>query len=105
MDGAGELDFVFSGAYDLHNPLALPSKVDHHQQVFNHLVTLFDSSLRNSPNTFGSKCFEAFGSVALLVIEIKLEAGTDAERLDAIAQVIAECESKHHIVFHFLFVF
>ena len=74
MDGPGELNLVFSGAYNLHNPLAPLSKVYPSQQIFNLLVTLFDSTLRNSPKIVGTKCFEAFGSATLLVLEIKLEA-------------------------------
>ena len=105
MDGPGDLDLVFTGAYNLHNSLMVPLKVDHNKKVFNHLVTLFDSTLRNSSKKVGLKCFEVFGSVVLLVVEIKLEAGNDAERLDAIAQVIAECEGRHQMFFHPLFVY
>lgn len=36
--------------------------------------------------------FRAFGSVSVLFIEIKLRIGSTKERLDAIAQVIAECD-------------
>jgi hypothetical protein len=38
--------------------------------------------------------FRAFGSVAILVIEIKLKVGNDKECLGAIAQVIAECDGQ-----------
>ena len=83
-----------------------PSKVDHNQQVFDHLVKLFKSTLRNSPKAIGSHSFQAFGAIALLVVEIKLEEGNDAQRLDAISQIIAECESKQHMYyFHSPFPF
>jgi len=38
--------------------------------------------------------FKTFGAVAILFIEMKLKVGNDAERLRAIAQVIAECDGK-----------
>jgi hypothetical protein len=96
---------LFSPVRIIYITLVPPSKVDHNQQVFNHLVKLFNSTLRISSETTGSHYFLAFGVIALLAIEIKLQAGKDVERLDAIAQVIAECESKHHVVFYFLFTF
>ena len=99
MDSQRELEIVCSGAHNLHNTLAPPVEIYHNQQVFDHLVALFDSTLRNSPKAIGSHSFQAFGAIALLVVEIKLEEGNDAQRLDAIAQVIAECESLHHMVF------
>jgi len=60
--------------------------------------------LRNSPETIiegriGTNgrieyFFSTFGAVAILCIEVKLKIGNDAERLEAIAQVIAECDGK-----------
>ena len=38
--------------------------------------------------------FQTFGAVAFLFIEMKLTVGNDAERLKAVAQVIAECDGK-----------
>jgi hypothetical protein len=38
--------------------------------------------------------FKAFGSIAALFIEVKLEIGSGKERMDAIAQVIAECDGQ-----------
>ena len=38
--------------------------------------------------------FKAFGAVAILCIEMKLRIGDDQERLEAIAQVIAECDGQ-----------
>ena len=60
--------------------------------------------LRNNPETIiegriGTRgrieyFFKAFGAVAILYVEAKLKIGNDAERLDAIAQVIAQCDSE-----------
>ena len=36
--------------------------------------------------------FKAFGATSVLFIEVKLRIGSATERLDAIAQVIAECD-------------
>ena len=36
-------------------------------------------------------CFKAFGAVVILCIETKMKMGDDQERLNVIAQVIAEC--------------
>jgi hypothetical protein len=38
--------------------------------------------------------FKAFGSIAALFIEVKLKIGSGKERMDAIAQVIAECDGQ-----------
>jgi len=69
--------------------------------IFNHLVKQFTFMLRNYPETMitgrvdtGSriKCFfKAFGAIAILCIEMKLKVGNVKERLDAIGQVITEC--------------
>jgi hypothetical protein len=58
--------------------------------------------LRNNPETviegrIGTRgrikyLFKAFDAVVILCIEAKLKIGNDVERLDAIAQVIAECD-------------
>ena len=40
--------------------------------------------------------FLAFGGLSILVIEVKYKLGDAEERLDAIAQVIAECDSMHY---------
>ena len=36
--------------------------------------------------------FLVFGGLSVLVIQVKYELGTSEERLDAIAQVVAECD-------------
>lgn len=62
--------------------------------------------LRNNPETMipgriGTQgrigyFFKAFGAIAILFIEMKLLVGNDIERLNAIAQVIAESDSTPH---------
>jgi len=70
--------------------------------IFNHLVAQFGGSIRNTsesllngPITKTGRLeyrFEVFGAMsAVVVVEAKLELGTTPERMDAIAQVIAEC--------------
>ncbi|KAF8342428.1 hypothetical protein F5887DRAFT_1062352 [Amanita rubescens] len=71
--------------------------------IFNNLVAQFGFILRNEPEpviesritTRGriEYYFKAFGAVAILCIEIKPEIGDKDGRLNAIAQVIAECEA------------
>ena len=69
--------------------------------------------LRNNPETtisgrIGTQgCIEyflkTFGAVAIIFIEMKLKVGNDAERLEAIAQAIAECDGKLSVSgLHFL---
>ena len=75
-------------------------------QVFNHLVKQFRFMLRNEPEAIitghiGTRgrieCFfKAFGATAVLCVEMKFKIGNDKERLDCIAQVIAECDSMLH---------
>jgi hypothetical protein len=65
-------------------------------------VKQFTFMLRNEPETviegrIGTKgrikyLFKTFGATAILCIEMKLKIGNDEERLDAIAQVIVECD-------------
>ena len=68
-------------------------------QVFNHLVRQFKFMIRNEPETTISDTggrvkhvFKAFGAVAILCVEMKFKIGTDKEHLEAVAQVIAECD-------------
>jgi hypothetical protein len=69
--------------------------------------------LRNNPETIIEGCigtkghieyfFKAFGTIAILFIEMKLKVGNDMERLKAIAQVIVESDGMAHVlVLHFL---
>jgi hypothetical protein len=68
--------------------------------------------LRNNPKTIieghiATKSqveyfFKIFGAVAILCIESTLKIGNDAERLDVIAQVIAECDGEpdtYYVIF------
>ena len=82
-------------------------------QIFNHLVKQFTFMLRNNPKTIiqgriGTRgrikyFFKAFGAIAILCIEWKTKIGNDPERLDAIAQVIAECDGKPDTLFVYTF--
>jgi len=69
--------------------------------------------LRNNPETIiegrndTQGCieyfFQAFGAIAILFIEMELKVGNDADRLKAIAQVIAESDGTPHVLgLHFL---
>ncbi|KAF5383287.1 hypothetical protein D9615_004801 [Tricholomella constricta] len=71
--------------------------------IFNHLVKLFTFMLRNDLETtiggrFGAQgriehLFKIFGAVAILFVEVKLKVRNEVERVEAIAQAIAECDS------------
>ncbi|KAG2076542.1 hypothetical protein BDR04DRAFT_1068035 [Suillus decipiens] len=71
--------------------------------IFNHLVVIFQGAFRNKPESMLpgqitsqgriEYYFKIFGAVAMVFIEIKKKIGdTGTGRLDAIAQVIAECD-------------
>ncbi|KIK09792.1 hypothetical protein K443DRAFT_301106 [Laccaria amethystina LaAM-08-1] len=70
--------------------------------IFNRLIAQFNFAFRNLPETIIEgristrgrikHYFKAFGSISVLFIEVKFKIGNDADRLDAIAQVIAECD-------------
>jgi hypothetical protein len=65
-------------------------------------VALFSGIVLNTPETIlegriATKGrieyqFQTYGGVTILFIEVKLEIGGLAERLDCVAQVIAECD-------------
>lgn len=69
--------------------------------IFNRLIAQFDFAFQNLPETIIEghistrgrikHYFKAFGLISLLFIEVKFKISNEAERLDAIAQVIAEC--------------
>ncbi|KAF8341292.1 uncharacterized protein EI90DRAFT_3033386 [Cantharellus anzutake] len=70
--------------------------------IFHRLIAEFGFSFRNFPESIlvgrittkgRVECLRAFGSVSVLVIEPKLKVGNQKERLDAIGQVIAECNA------------
>ena len=70
-------------------------------QLFNRTIALFNLTIRNTPEsvirghlTTSGRVeyhFLAFGGLSLLVIKVKYKLGTSEERLNTIAQVIAEC--------------
>jgi hypothetical protein len=74
-------------------------------QIFNRLVAQFGGSIRNLPGSLMSGCittkgrieyrFKSFGTLSVVFVEVKLKIGSDDDdRLDAIAQVIAECDGQ-----------
>src|ERR1700722_7565713 len=72
------------------------------RQSFNRLIAIFDFAFRNLPEwiiegRITSKgrieyYFRAFGSISVVFIEVKFAIGDTEERLDAVAQIIAECD-------------
>ena len=75
------------------------------QQLFNRTVAQFNSLLSNTPESIipdrmATKGriqyhFKAFGALTtILFIELKRQTGSDEERCDAIAQLIAESNGK-----------
>jgi hypothetical protein len=75
-------------------------------QVFNRLMKLFESTLRNEPETIvearrgtlGSiqHTFKIYGATAILFIEVRFKVGNEQERMKFIAQVIDESDRKLH---------
>jgi len=71
-------------------------------QYFNRIVALFCGLLANVPETLleGRMTtkgrieyqFNACGGITVVFIEVKIEIGNTAERLNHFAQVIAECD-------------
>ena len=80
------------------------TSLDCFPQIFNHLVAEFGFAFRNLPESLINgristkgrieHHFRAFGSITILVIEVKYKVGNATERLDGIAQVIAECAGQ-----------
>jgi hypothetical protein len=74
---------------------------------FNRIVALFSGLLFNTPEEMLEgkmviKCrieyqFKIYGGVTVVFIEVKLDIGNQAERLNCYAQVIAECEGEFRI--------
>jgi hypothetical protein len=74
-------------------------------QIFNRLVAQFGSSIQNTPEslmngriTTRGKIgyhFKTFGALTVVFVEAKLKTGSVEERLNVIAQVIAECDGQH----------
>ena len=74
---------------------------------FNKIVALFSGLLSNAPEemlegkiaTKGRIVyqFKTYGGVTVVFIEVKLDVGNLAERLNCYAQVIAECDGMFRI--------
>ena len=73
-------------------------------QIFNRLVAQFGSSIQNTPEslmngritTRGKMYhFKTFGALTVVFVEAKLKIGSVEERLNVIAQVIAEFDGQH----------
>ena len=72
------------------------------RQFFNRTIGLFSGLLLNTPETvidgrLTTKGrikyhFKTYGGVTVVFVEVKLVIGSDAERIDYVAQVIAECD-------------
>jgi hypothetical protein len=72
------------------------------RQYFNRIVALFSGHLLNTPETIleGRLTtkgrieyqFQTYGAINVVFIEVKLEIGGQSERLNFVAQVIAECD-------------
>ena len=76
-------------------------------EIFNHLITIFCPAFENHKpesiigghiTTKGrvNHYFKAIYSVAVLVIEVKFRIGSAEERMNAVAQVVAECNGQVH---------
>ena len=82
----------------------LPTNSKIYPEIFNRLISVFGFAFRNLPeSTIEGRIitkdrveyhFKAIDSIAVLFIEMKLKIGSGKERLDAIAQVIAECDGQ-----------
>ena len=76
-------------------------------QLFNRTIALFKLIINNTPeSTIHGRMttkgrieyhFLMFGGISILVIEVKYILGVAEERLDAIAQVIAECDGMQKL--------
>ncbi len=107
-EAATSLFFAPVGKIEL--TLLLRRNSDCCSQIFNRLVDQFRFAFRNVPEPIQAILndgrvltpmrgniayhFKAFGSIAVLFIQVKLKIGGRKERMDAIAQVIAECDGQ-----------
>ena len=84
------------------NPTVIGKSLLTSRQYFNRIVFLFSGLLLNTPETvLDSRIttkgrieyhFKTYGGVTIVFIEVKLVLGSATERLDCVAQVIAECD-------------
>ncbi|TDL16564.1 hypothetical protein BD410DRAFT_901961 [Rickenella mellea] len=73
--------------------------------IFNRLVAVFESAITNDPEPIRlgrhsaegiiEYRFKTFGAIAVLLVDVNRRVTSDTQRLDAIAQVIAECGACH----------
>jgi hypothetical protein len=71
-------------------------------QLFNRTVALFKLTIENTPEPMIPVCtttnagynFFVFSGLSILVLEVKYDLGNAEERLNSIAQVIAESDGK-----------
>jgi hypothetical protein len=92
---------VSASHFSDHRP---PTNLNFYPEIFNRLIAVFGFAFRNLPEsaikgritTKGrvEHYFQTMGSIAVFFLEIKYRIGSGKERLDAIAQVIAECDGQ-----------
>jgi hypothetical protein len=92
---------VSTSHFSDHRPLA---NSNFYPEIFNRLIAVFGFAFRNLPEPIiGGRIttkgrveyyFETIGSIVVLFIELKFNIGGGEERLNAIAQVIAECDGQ-----------
>jgi hypothetical protein len=80
-----------------------PTNSNFYPEIFNRLIAVFGFAFRDLPESIikgrittkdrVEYYFRTMGSIAVFFVEMKLVIGSGDERLDAIAQVIAECDS------------
>ena len=81
-----------------------PYFVSDFEKIFNRTVARFHSLILNDPETLMpgriatqgriEYHFKVIGGLTVLFVEVKLFIGSDAERMNAIAQVIAEADGE-----------
>jgi hypothetical protein len=89
---------VSANHFSDHRP---PTNSKFYSEIFNRLIAVYGFAYRNLPeSTIKGRItikgrveyyFQTMGSIPVFFIEIKFKIGSGKERLDAIAQVIAEC--------------
>jgi hypothetical protein len=92
---------VSASHFSDHRP---PTNSNFYPEIFNRLIAVFGFAFRNLPEpiikgriaTKGrvKYYFRTIGSIAVFFIEVKFKIGSGDERLNAIAQVIAECDGQ-----------
>jgi hypothetical protein len=83
--------------------LELQNSLNIHQ-IFNRLVAQFGSSFQNTPESLMNGhiatrgkieyYFKTFSALTVVFVEARLKVGSVEERMNAIAQVMAECDSQ-----------